>query len=418
MWLGQLANELLKQFTKNKTLPISFGDSPSIDGFGRSRTSEPQTLFDSKQLHDNQPLFWSESLGGSATSVHSPANARTRMSVTSNSTDFVIRQSKQRPNYQPGKGQLEFITFRAPQSSGVVCQVGCFSGTGVNFLDPQNGVYFECNSALSWNIAKDGGVTESVDQDQWNKDKLDGSGPSGKTLDMDACQIAIIDFEWLGVGRVRVGFVIDGLVIYCHEFNHANDPTFDSVYMSTPNLPIRYTIQASGTNDAGDLDHICSTVISEGGQEKTGVIRAIDTGFAHVDMNADEPTAVKGFRLKATHLDVTVIAESISIINENNDDFYWALCLNPTYSGGSWDDAADSAIQEYSNSVADNVTDFGLKLASGYASTDTQQTNQGLSTALNVGSEIDGTPEEILLVITALSNGADIQASINYRELL
>ena len=152
----------------------------------------------------------------------------------------------------------EFVTIKA-----------VFDGTGTNNLTPNNGIFFECDGSLSWNIAKNGSITETVTQANWNVDKLDGTGPSGITLEPEATQILIIDYEWLGVGRVRVGFVIDGLIYYVHYFNHANDDTFTSVYMSTPNLPLRYTIETDGT-EAAELDHICSSVISEGGLEETG----------------------------------------------------------------------------------------------------------------------------------------------------
>lgn len=57
---------------------------PYYDAFGRSRVSEPETLFDSKLLTDKLPLFWDESVtdvSGNATSTHSTANATLREQV-------------------------------------------------------------------------------------------------------------------------------------------------------------------------------------------------------------------------------------------------------------------------------------------------------------------------------------------------
>lgn len=396
-----------------------YGDTPSIDAFARLRISEPFTLFDSKQLYDKQPLFWDESLGGTASSVHSTVNAETLLTVGANTSDYAIRQTKQRMNYQPGKGALILMSFRSPQNTGVTTRVGCFDGTSTNNMTPKNGIFFESNDSVSWNIAKNGTLTETALQANWNVDKLDGTGPSGVTLDLTATQIMIIDYEWLGVGRVRVGFVIDGRAHYCHYFNHSNDPTFTSVYMSTPNLPLRYDIQGDGSNDAGTLAHICSTVISEGGQQKTGILRAVDTGVTHLDIDADEPTAIVGIRLKSTHLDLTVIPESVAVINEQNDDFRWSLCLNPTYSSGvTWSNLSNSGVQKGLGSVANNITDEGVVIASGYASVDTQTVNQQLNTALKIGSTIAGAADELVLVVTPLSAGADIQGSLNFRELL
>lgn len=409
--------------TNNDNLKVSvqeYGDTPSIDAFDRLRTSEPFTIFDSKQLFDKQPLFWDEDLGGSATSTHSVTDARTRLSVTANAADYVIRQTKQWFNYQPGKSQLILITFQGSQTTGLTKRVGLFNGTGTNNLTPNNGIFFETDGSVSWNIAKNGTTTETVTQSNWNVDPLDGTGPSGITLDFNATQIAIIDFEWLGVGRVRVGFVIDGLIYYVHYFNHANDPTFTSVYMSTPNLPLRYDIQTDGTT-AGDFDHICSSVMSEGGIEKTGVLRVADTGSDHVDAStANTIYAVVGIRLKTNYLGITVIPEAISMVNENNDDFRWSLCLNPTVNGTfTYSDLTDSAVQTATGSVNNNtVSDENIVISSGYASIDTLSTDAQLQTALKIGSQIDGTRDELVLCVTPLSGGADIQGSLNFRELL
>ena len=62
---------------------------------------------------------------------------------------------------------------------------------------------------------------DEIAQSDWNTDKLDGTGPSGIILDESKAQILWWDFEWLGVGTVRCGFVIDGLFRTCHVFNHA-----------------------------------------------------------------------------------------------------------------------------------------------------------------------------------------------------
>jgi hypothetical protein len=394
-----------------------YGDTPSIDAFDRLRVSSPYTLFDSKQLHDKQEIFWDEELGGSATSTHNLANACTEMEVTASASDFVIRQTRQRMNYQPGKSQLALLTFYAPESTGVTKRVGIFDGTGTNNLTPNNGIFFECDGTISWNIAKNGTTTETVTQANWNVDPMDGTGPSGLTLDLDGAQIIIIDFEWLGVGRVRVGFVVEGLIRYVHYFNHANKPAFNSVYMGSPNLPVRYDIQSNGSG-AGQLDHICSTIMSEGGIEENGVLRSIDVGATKLDADVANTTyAMIGIRLKSTYKDVTVTPVNLSTLAANNDDFKWSLRLNPTISGTfTYSDETNSALQSAIGTTANEVTG-GLTLISGYSTGNSSLTTD-LQTALRMGSNIDGTVDEIVLCITPLSNGLDIYGSLSVRELL
>jgi hypothetical protein len=233
---------------------------PTIDAFGRQRVSNPFTVFDSKQLSDNAPLFWSEKLeGGASASVHSTVNAESLMTVSS-SGEKITRQTKMRFNYQPGKSQLYYFTFRAPDVANVKQQLGVF--------DDNNGIYLENDGGTySWNIKKNGFVTETKDTTKWDENEQHKD-----EINLNATQIGVIDWEWLGTGTVRVGFIISGRIIYTHTFDHANDTNFTSVYMSTPNLPFRYYIESTG--GTGTLQHICTCVISEGGLDPSGVDRA------------------------------------------------------------------------------------------------------------------------------------------------
>jgi hypothetical protein len=404
------------------TKKILYDDSPNIDAFSRLRVSNPYSTFDTKHLWDKNPLFWDESIGGNATSVHSQINAAVEMSVSPSASDFVIRQTKVRFNYQPGKSQMIFLTFFAEQKSGITQRLGYFSGTGTNNLTANNGIFFQMeNNNLSWNIAKNGTTTESVSQSNWNIDKLDGTGKSGITLNLDATQILIIDFEWLGTGRVRVGFIIDGVIKYCHYFNHANKNPFNSVYMSTPNLPLRYDITSDGTN-SGNFSHICGTVISEGGLEKTGVTRSIDNGVTFVTTNTIGASyALLGMRLKSDHIDSTVDIFSLSAICKTSDFFRWSLRINPTVAGTfTFNSLVDSTIEyavgDSTNTLA-SLND-GIVIASGYASNQTRQVEVSLVNEIKIGSNIDGTRDIMVLAVSPLTSGIQIAASINFRELI
>lgn len=396
-----------------------YGDTSAVDAFARLRISEPFTIFDSKQLYDKQPLFWDEAIGGSATSVHSTINADTVMTVTASASDYVIRQTKQRFNYQPGKSSLIAFTCHIEQETGVTKRVGAFDGTGVTFETPFNGIYLEVtDSSISWNIAKNGTTTETATQANWNYDPMDGTGPSGITLDLDGVIIGFFDYEWLGVGRVRCGFFIGGVPRYVHFFAHSNNPSFTTVYMSTPNLPLRYYISSDGTG-GGTLDHICSTVISEGGIDQTGIARSIDTQNVHLDANtADQPYVLLALRLKSTHLDLSVLPQSLTMVSETNDDFKYFLSINPTYAGTlTYTDITDSGCQRAAGATANTISNEGIKLYSGYAKS-SGSLGQNIVSSLRIGSQIDGTRDELILGVVPLSSNADIQGSLVFRELL
>ena len=78
-----------------------------------------------------------------------------------------------------------------------------------------------------------------VPQSSFNIDKLDGTGPSGVTLNLSKMQMFYIDYAWYGAGAIRFGIKDErGQVIYVHRMTHANVTT--AAYMRSGNLPARY----------------------------------------------------------------------------------------------------------------------------------------------------------------------------------
>ena len=397
---------------------MKFGDSPSIDAFARLRVSNPQTIFDSKQIFDNLPLVYDdqEVSGSGTTSVYSQDKACTTIGVAALAAGKRVRQTFQRFNYQPGKSQLVLLT--ATMGAG---------GTGIKAvvgqLDDNNGIYFASDGAVLMAGMRSSVTGTPVDtevtQANFNIDKMDGTGVSGITIDPTKSQIMIFDYEWLGVGRIRMGFVIDGIPYYCHQFLNTNNLT--TVYMSTPNLPIRYSIENDGTGAETTMDHICSSVISEGGQTNTGILRYSSTEGTHVDANAVGTIyAVHGMRLKSTNLGCTVFLEGISILGATTDNYEWMIILNPTIAGTAptFTDETNSSVQVASGVTANTVTG-GIKFDGGFvkASGQSGDLTIDVSNARYIGAAIDDTPDELWLCVRPLSSNADINGGISRREL-
>lgn len=407
-------------------LPISFQtDSANFDAFDRLRVSNPTTLFDSKQIHNDGGLFWDdqEISGGSTTSTWSQDTASTVLAVAATTAGKRVRQTFMRFNYQPGKSQLILNT-------GVLDKTG--GGTGITrgwgYGDDNNGLFlYDDEGALKLvrrSYVTGSAVDTEYSQLDWNLDTMDGTGNSGVTLDMSMANIFLIDFEWLGVGRVRFGFVINGIIIYVHEINHANN--IANVYMSSPNLPVRYWIENDGTGAASTIEHICSTVISEGGQQDLGTDHSQSTEATYVNANTSGTAyAVFGIRLKSANLDAIVKIIKISMLAATNDNYHWEVRINPTVAGtpGAWTDDTDSSVQYATGDVTNNPSGTtvtgGHIIDSGYVKSGSTagDTTQNVTSQLRIGAAIDGTRDEMWLCVVPLAANADIYGGISWKEV-
>lgn len=394
-------------------------DSPSIDAFGRWRVSSPVTLFDSKQIHNNQSLLWddAEPTGSSTTSAWSQFEAATTIGVGATTFGQRVRQTYQRFNYQPGKSQLILLTFSEfDTATGITKRVGAF--------DQDNGIFLE-SAEGTINIVRRTKVSGSVVDNQiaqasWNLDTMDGDNdsqnPSGINLDFTKAQILFIDFEWLGVGRVRVGFVIDGLIYYCHEFLNANNLT--TVYMSTPNLPLRYEINNDSNGAADEFVHICASVMSEGGVEETGLLLS-DSSGAVANLSSATDYALLGIRQKAANLDGVVFPKTVSLIcSTANDEAEWILYLNPTIAGSftysDYSPTASSVVQ-VAKGANTNTISAGIPLSRGFFAT--AAPDLAVLDAVNkIGSKIDGTRDEIVLAVRPITNNITVYGTMTWRE--
>jgi hypothetical protein len=293
---------------------VSYNDagniSASIDAFGRMRVSNPYTLFDGGLRYGDNTFKWDQQDTGSASSSFLPNESSILMATTG--AGSAVRQTKQVFSYQPGKSLLTMLTFvMNTPTAGVTQRAGYFGA--------QNGVYFEIDGVdINLVIRKytSGSVdstTEKIPRSSWNGDRLDGQGGqsniSGVTLDVTKAQIFWSDIEWLGVGSVRCGFVINGQFVVAHIFHHAN--ILDRVYMTTASLPLRYELVSTGP--AASMRAICSTVISEGGYANRSQSRAIGTALTGKDLSNTVYRPLVCLRLKSTNIDAIVVPTAFDV---------------------------------------------------------------------------------------------------------
>lgn len=328
--------ELVRLSTLGNT--VKFG-GPTVDSFGRLRTSTPFTLFDSQNRYaaDDQ-FFTTTATSGSTTFLTNESSVR--MDVTADSGSEVVRQTYRVFPYQPGKSLLVLATFVMNSAKTNLRQ-------RVGYFNSDNGVFLQQDGStvsfvLRSYIGGSSSDARTVNKADWNGDKLDGTGPSRKTLDLTKAQILFLDFEWLGVGSVRCGFVIDGEFIVAHTFHNANSIT--SVYMTTAMLPVRYEIKnTAATASASSMKQVCSSVMSEGGYEKV-TVESVARRTTALSSISTTFLPLVSIRLNSSKLGAVIIVSKTAVIPTASQNYEIALLKNATLTSASYNTSTFSNV--------------------------------------------------------------------------
>jgi len=405
----------------------------AVDAFGRARVSQPLTLFDSfHRYQDNGKIGTSNSAGTTVT--HDANSSSVLCSVGTANGNYVYRESNRVFAYQPGKSLqiLQTFVMAAPQT-GLRQRYGYF-GT-------ENGVYLEQDGYDIYFVRRsksNGTVTETrVAQANWNVDTLDGSNtgpasdgtpianknPSGLTLDLTKAQILFHDIEWLGVGSVRAGFVIDGKLVHCHTWNHAN--IIDNTYMTTACLPIRCEIEnTAATTNNSNLRIICTSVMSEGGYELRGRPKTIgqNPNTSYTLATAGDFYPVVALRLKSERADAIVVPKNISVLGltGNGTRIAYRIITGANVVGGTWVSAGSDSAVQYNTNAASMIG--GTSHVNGFAYVAQQggnaiQLSDGEFQFQLERNSFTGTNTTFVLAVAGYGNGDTCIGSIDWQEI-
>lgn len=321
------------------------------DAFGRLRTSAGYTLFDSFHRYQDNGK-WATKTNGTSNTQYQVNESVIDMNVDTVSGSYVYRETKRVFAYQPGKSLLIMNTFAMNNPKAGLRQ-------RVGYFNTDNGVFLENDGSTNYLVLRSkvtGIVSETrVAQTNWNVDKFDGSGYSiqgtehGTGINVSKANIFWIDVEWLGVGDVRCGFVIDGKMCPAHIFH--NDNVNTTTYMTTATLPCRYEIENTGTTVTNSkLKQICTTVISEGGYELSGRSRSY---AVPITPPKDLPTSgtftpILSLRLKDSFKDAIVTLKDVEFFGAtNNTSYRYKIIIGGTLTGASWASADNESPIEY-----------------------------------------------------------------------
>jgi hypothetical protein len=428
---------------------IASATAGGADAFGRMRVSEPYTLGDYSHVYGEELELLTKSSGVGAGTSNVTNEASIRLTVGTGNGDYVIHQSRMYHQYMPGKSQLINSSFTFGASNlNVAKRVGYFGNrNGVFFQQRGDGTTRGELSIVMRSFVTGSIVDTPVYQNDpsntgratWNIDSMDGTGPSGYNLDVTKAQLLFIDFQWLGVGRVRVGFVHDGLYIIAHEFYHTNE--IPTVYWSLPSQPVRCEIRnLAATSGSASMDQMCSTVISEGGYKESGVDKAASAA-APIALDKVSPNNIKGvmaIRLKNSYNSLP----NRSIVRIQNIDLFadsascrwemWRIEDPTAITGGTWVNAGTDSVVEYNTTMGTSYNlgaVYGEKINTGWIAANNPSGKQASGAVHTqdpsqakrgyISQNIDSNGSNIYLIIVEnLSTTAttNVYSAIQWRE--
>lgn len=387
------------------------------DAFGKQRISQPFTLFDSTFRYGDNSSKWKTKLTGTADVLYQQNGGLVNLTVGGNSGDQVIRQTDKAFPYQPGKSLLIMNTFTmAEPRENLRQRVGYFS--------KENGIYLEVDGTEPYIVLRSDVtntvVNNRIAQSDWSVDPLDGTGPSGVTLDITKSQIFWTDVEWLGVGSVRCGFVINGQFIVCHIFHHANFIT--GTYMTSASLSCRYEITNTGnTFISSSMKQICSTVISEGGYEQLGLTRSISTPITGINLTNDVNNPIISLRLKPYRTEAVVVPTEINLYGIQATAYNFKIIKGGTITGGTWVTTDSESSVQYN--IAPTSISGGVILQEGLFKGQSTVAPMILGEIFNGALQLargiidsDSAGDAFTLTVTPTTNNDDVVASLSWQE--
>lgn len=413
---------------------VGIADGANLDAFSRLRVSYPNLQFSTLFDTADRTLYWTGTTATGGTATYHAASATMRLGVTTANGSRVVRQSKQYFAYRAAQSQFVLITFLLAAPKANLRQ-------RVGYFDASEGFYLELadvgepKMVIQSNAS--GGLTyESIAQSSWNHDTLSGLGgasnPSGLTLDLTKTQILVLDFQWLGVGRARMGFDIGGQVVYVHEFHHANMAANTLPYIRSPKLPVRYEIENTGiTASISELMQICSAVSREGAVDDPTAQRTVWSDPTAAATSTTTLRTVLGVRLKAANIRATLRLLESSINNIDTEVMIWCLVLNPGGTGAAvWADVPGAeSITQYSRSqIAVGVDGAGLpngalSLTLAAGSLVGGATNRGaasvavINDTVPVVADYAGTPDELWLCCRQVTGSGNTLGTLTVKEI-
>ena len=349
------------------------------DAFGRPRSSAPKTFFNSDFEYDASPLWFVSSSVGTGSVEKTSGEASILLSTGGTASGAgVVYQTKQYFRYEPGKGRfVVFSGYIGAQSANTRQRLGNF--------DSNNGVFFEMDGTLGMSVNQRSNTSGSVVdtkylQMNWNIDCMNGTGPSGVTLDFSKTQLMWIDFQWMGTGHSRFGFFVNGYMVAAHDIY--NDNVITSPYTNTATLPMRAEIFNTGVAAGStNMKWICCSLVNEGSPEiAPSYLRFTASNNTTSIAVAGTPIPILSIQPKTTFASqpnrIHNVMEQLAVECVGGNSCFYELVYNGTLTGASFVSVDPNSGMNYD--TAATAISGGTVVASGYATSASQMIFEAL----------------------------------------
>lgn len=395
------------------TKAFEFADGTSVDAFGRARVTTPFSIFEGQQVHgDGEGLTWHSILTGAGAYAFQEDEGSTKLSVTTANGDKARRISYHPLRFQPGKSHLLMFSFNFESLDINVAK-------RVGYFDANDGIYFEgIGSIISFvrtSSTTGSKVVVKVAQDDWNLDKMNGTGSSEINLDFTKTQLFLIDYQFPCVGRIRLGFFVNGILHYCHEFTFSDESSI--VYAKNAGLYITYEIEnLNSTNQGSSIRQMCASGISEGGIEPLWAPYVASSDDDAITIGTTW-TALLSLRPFTTNGRVILLLDHIHTLNTGNNPIITKILYNASLTDPVWVAVGSNSVAEIDTSA----TDFsgGKTIHIGYVESGKAQGSTLFTKVFDI--KLSNKPDftdTITIIARSTATTTDIRVSLDWKELL
>ena len=218
----------------------------------------------------------------------------------------------------------------------------------------------------------------------------------------------MIQFEYLGIGDAQLGFRISGSDQVVHTFLNSNQ--FDSSYMKTSNLPIRWEMKNnSSIINKTTMDSLCCSIINEGGNSSPGQARSVSNAATGISITTTgQIKQILALRLNSSHVRATINLKKITVMSSTTSNFRYIVSINPIFQSGSsplWEDIPNTFCQvdKTRNGAILSGSDEGTVISTGYVSRDANVADIDVDSFIRISSDFDGNQDELVVSVQSLA---------------